>query len=235
MINSYTTNPTDAERAAADSITAHAVEHADGCPNGRPGWPDTSITAPAAGCLEKCRTGYIVTTYTGRVVSLREMNGYDDSDFYARVIKADGTTAEICYASTRGWTYFNGATVDAPAADLEKVAAADEAAARERAEMFAANRAAVEATIPRDGREVRVKSKRSKVAHGTTGRVFYFGVSQYANTYPSRYTNPRAAMVDGLTAELREFKSNPGAFRVGFQTAAGETFYCSASCVEVIA
>jgi hypothetical protein len=57
---------------------------------------------------------YLLTEYVGCVVSMREMNGYDDSDFYATVWdEASGSFKEFCYASTRGWTYPNGATIDA--------------------------------------------------------------------------------------------------------------------------
>lgn len=55
----------------------------------------------------------IVTFATGRVVNLREMNGSYDSDFYAEYMTEDGTFREFEYASTRGWTYANGATIDA--------------------------------------------------------------------------------------------------------------------------
>lgn len=48
----------------------------------------------------------------GRVVSLREMNGYHDSDFYA-TYQSDHGFNEIEYATTRGWTYANGASIDA--------------------------------------------------------------------------------------------------------------------------
>src|SRR5215510_5788359 len=47
-----------------------------------------------------------VTTHEGLVLELREMNGYDDSDFYAVVWNdAKGEPERVEYASTRGWTY----------------------------------------------------------------------------------------------------------------------------------
>ena len=80
---------------------------------------------------------WMVTTHKGLVVGLREMNGYDDSDFYATVWNEEkGAPEEIMYASTRGWTYPNGAAVDATdevkakyAAYTAKLAAAARAAA----------------------------------------------------------------------------------------------------------
>lgn len=67
---------------------------------------------------------YIKEYYAGCVVSLREMNGYDDSDFYATVYDAaEDKFKEVCYASTRGWTYPNNAVIDASAEVMEKYAA----------------------------------------------------------------------------------------------------------------
>lgn len=56
----------------------------------------------------------IVTEYEGRVLARYEKNGYNDSDFYA-IVETDepGVFTTVCYASTRGWTYLNSATVDA--------------------------------------------------------------------------------------------------------------------------
>lgn len=54
------------------------------------------------------------TTYEGCVLRLGEHNWYDDSDFYALVWdEATRTVKKITYATTRGWTYHNGAKVDA--------------------------------------------------------------------------------------------------------------------------
>jgi hypothetical protein len=56
----------------------------------------------------------ILTTYEGKVLARYEKNGYHDSDFYA-IVETDepGKFTTVCYASTRGWTYLNGAIVDA--------------------------------------------------------------------------------------------------------------------------
>lgn len=62
----------------------------------------------------------LVTYYTGRVIALREMNGSDDSDFIAIVWTHEDKLAEITYATTRGWTYANSASVDATPEILAK-------------------------------------------------------------------------------------------------------------------
>lgn len=55
----------------------------------------------------------LITSHTGRVLSLRERNSYSDSDFLALVLDHDGKFREIEYATTRGYTYDNGARIDA--------------------------------------------------------------------------------------------------------------------------
>ncbi len=54
-------------------------------------------------------------TYVGLCLKDREANGYDDSDFYMLVWdEAAGVAKEICFASTRGWSYPSyGSSVDA--------------------------------------------------------------------------------------------------------------------------
>ena len=57
---------------------------------------------------------YTKTTHVGLVISKREANYSDDSDFYATVWNpAINAPEEVQYATTRGWTYANGAVVDA--------------------------------------------------------------------------------------------------------------------------
>ena len=65
----------------------------------------------------------LVTFAKGKVVSLREANGYHDSDFYATFLNDNGEFVDYCYASTRGWTYANGATIDATPETMEAYAA----------------------------------------------------------------------------------------------------------------
>jgi CubicO group peptidase (beta-lactamase class C family) len=118
---------------------------------------------------------YMETTHVGRVLALRERNGYDDSDFYAIVWDDEkGRPVEVEYASTRGWTYPNGAKVDATPEIVEKWEAwtREQKAACERA------RLAAEAALPRVGRTVRVVKGR-KVEVGTVGEVFWAGRDQF--------------------------------------------------------
>jgi len=125
-------------------------------------------------CPPECRHKdplYMKTSHVGQVISLRERNGYDDSDYYALVWNAEkGAPEEIEYASTRGWTYPNGAAVDATP---EVLAAYEAYQAKRRAEWEAA-RAAEEAKKPTKGKRVKVVRGR-KVPQGTIGQVFWYG------------------------------------------------------------
>lgn len=58
---------------------------------------------------------WVWKTHVGLCLRDREMNGYDDSDFYMTVWDEEkGEPREICFASTRGWTYPSyGSSVDA--------------------------------------------------------------------------------------------------------------------------
>jgi hypothetical protein len=77
---------------------------------------EAAVTAHDAECHER--------TYEGAVLRLRERNGYDDSDFYALVWDEEQqATREIQYATTRGWTYHNGASIDATREVIEKAVA----------------------------------------------------------------------------------------------------------------
>lgn len=63
-------------------------------------------------------------SYTGCVLKTGEHNWHDDSDFYALVWdEKNGIVREIEYATTRGWTYHNTATVDATPEVLAKAVA----------------------------------------------------------------------------------------------------------------
>lgn len=75
-------------------------------------------------CHDTCRHReplYMETSFVGAVLSCRERNGYDDSDFFALVwddIKSEAY--EIEYGTTRAWTYPNNATVDATPETIAK-------------------------------------------------------------------------------------------------------------------
>lgn len=57
----------------------------------------------------------------GKVVSLRESNGYNDSDFYATYYDEEKDTfVTIEYATTRAWCYPNNASIDASPELMQK-------------------------------------------------------------------------------------------------------------------
>lgn len=113
--------------------------------------------------------------YEGHVVGLREMNGYDDSDFYAVVWDAEAAAPkEVMYATTRGWTYNNSASVDATPEVMEAYNAYQEAARV----TYLRYRAEQEASVPSKGKRVTVVKGR-KVPVGTTGTVIWHGEGNY--------------------------------------------------------
>lgn len=153
-------------------------------------------------------------TYAGRVIETREMNGRDDSDFYALVWDDETESiVRVDYATTRGWTYPNWATVDADEATLVKVFAFRKAAA----ERVAAAIAAEEAKVPRKGRMVKVIKGR-KVPIGTVAEVGWFGKDRYARI-------PRNRVFFDMYV--------PEEHRVGLRID-GEMVFTSAANVEVL-
>lgn len=114
----------------------------------------------------------------GKVLTTRERNGSDDSDFYALIFDGEGLR-EYEYASTRGWTYHNGAAADATPETIE--------AANADARRYAASRLNsyydVEATMPKHDRIVKVVKGR-KVPQGTIGTVVWVGEG---SCYEHRY------------------------------------------------
>jgi hypothetical protein len=64
-------------------------------------------------------------SYEGAVLELFERNGYHDSDFFALVYDEDEDRVKaVQYATTRGWTYANSASIDATDEVLAKATAA---------------------------------------------------------------------------------------------------------------
>lgn len=134
------------------------------------------------------RYGY-ETTWAGRVLATYERNGRDDSDFYAIVWDDEaGRPRDVEYATTRAWTYGNGAVADATEEVQEKYRAW---CAARQAEAYAAAEAE-EALVPRAGKTVTVSrggtSKGVAYAAGDTGAVFWYGVDKYrSNRWITRY------------------------------------------------
>lgn len=158
---------------------AGRVDHAKDCPHH--GKYDRSGTL-SPDCItsgfRRCGVykGLVMkTTHVGLVLSTGEHNWHDDSDFYAIVWdNATGSPVEVTYASTRGWTYANGARVDATP---EIQAKADAWYAARRAERLAAE-IAQEASTPRKGKTLQVVKGR-KVPVGTTGECIWVGDGQW--------------------------------------------------------
>jgi hypothetical protein len=111
-------------------------------------------------------------THVGLCVSDREMNGYNDSDWYMLVFDPETESFhEICFASTRGWTYpAYGSKPDATPEVMAKYAA--HLATLAKAAQEAHERIAD--VTPEVGKRVEVIKGR-KVPKGTTGLVFWKG------------------------------------------------------------
>jgi hypothetical protein len=165
---------------------------------------------------------YMATTHVGLVLSTGEHNGYDDSDFYAIVWNpVEKKTEKIQYATTRGWTYPNSATVDA----TPEVCAEYEAWVAHQQVEAQIRRQSREVRVPRVGTTVKVVKGR-KVPVGTLATVVWFGEDQYYRG--SRYANPHAAaFMDTLTyVEM-------GKYRIGIMVN-GKREFINAQNVEVV-
>lgn len=119
---------------------------------------------------------WLYDTHVGLCIRDHEYNGRDDSDFYMTVWNAETNSPdEICFASTRGWSYpCYGSSADATPEVMAQYNAWRERiaqAARER-------RAREEAARPDKGKLLRVARGR-KVAQGTEGVCFWIGQSAY--------------------------------------------------------
>jgi hypothetical protein len=197
------------------------VDHGDHCPN--KAWDLSG--ALKADCVtegsygERCRVNteplYMQTTHKGLVLSLGERNGYDDSDFYAVIWNPEkGCTERVQYATTRGWTYPNSATVDA----TPEVLASYEAWCTKVREDSRKAKEATEAAEPKKGRMVKVVKGR-KVPKGTVGTVIWYGACKSFGPVP-RY---RGNWVPAATP-----------MRVGIKDATGAVHWTAASNVEVV-
>lgn len=220
----------DEVRVIAVNHTSNGDDRASKCGH-KIGWPDTDMVELPPECEEAgCTLGFSIRSFTGMVVSERERNMHDDSDFFATWYdKATDTVGEESTGTTRGWTYFDGSKIDADdetmAAYQENRKRAEEAGRKWRAE----KEVEAEAKVPSPGKEVRVKSKRSKVPFGTEGRVFYFCESAYKR--PDYYANPHAGF---LSTRSEKIVNNLRDYRVGIETKEGNKHYCSATCVEIL-
>jgi hypothetical protein len=122
---------------------------------------------------------YMETSYVGCVLSMYERNGRDDSDFLAVVWdEQNQCVTTICYASTRGWSYPNGARVDATDEVKEK---AKQYLFEKRLPLAIRNdteRAKERAAELYKGCSV-VVARGRKVPKGVRGTIFWLGETQW--------------------------------------------------------
>jgi hypothetical protein len=118
---------------------------------------------------------YMETSHSGMVLYTSELNGRDDSDFLATFWNEEkGQPEELCYASTRGWTYPNSAWRDATPEIQAKYDSW-----RKKREEESAKRARRESLMKvQVGKPVRVHKGR-KVPIGTEGKVFWVGPCKF--------------------------------------------------------
>lgn len=156
---------------------------------------------------------YMKETHKGLVLSTGEMNGYDDSDFFAIVWNPEKKCSErVVYATTRGWTYPNGATVDAsPEVEAEYKEYLDKQAKKYQKALEERN-----AQDPTTGKRVKVVGGRTH--KGEEGRVFWRGTNQFRTYYRNGYNRP----------------TDPRNQRVGIETDGGEKFFVPLTQVVVI-
>lgn len=136
---------------------------------------------------------YLHTTYRGCVLTTRERNGHEDSDFYAVVYDGrEDCLKTIEYASTRGWTYPNGARADADVWTMLRARGVlfRNALAQMRERMLSEARRVAESIHvgvkvrvvrgrkPGERRPGRLRSRR--VARGTEGEVAWLGPCRYS-------------------------------------------------------
>lgn len=153
--------------------------------------------------------GRFEVSYEGAVITTRERNYHDDSDFYAIVWdEAAGVVKSVDYATTRAWTYGNSATADITPENEAKAHAYLATLA------FGALKAADEAAAatPAKGKWVKVVRGR-KVPKGTEGTVIWYGAGKAYSWYDAKYGPPK---------------------RVGLKTADGTVHWTAASNVEVL-
>lgn len=118
--------------------------------------------------------GYDVT-FEGCVLTTRERNMHDDSDFYAVVWdEKEQRLREVEYATTRFYTYDNYAKVDATEEVKQK--ANDWLVQYAYNSLKASDK--VNSKRPAVGKRVRVVAGR-KVEHGTEGVIFYAKEKNY--------------------------------------------------------
>jgi hypothetical protein len=172
---------------------------------------------------------FLVESHKGLVISTGEVNGYNDSDFFAIVWNAEkGTCERIEYASTRGWTYPNSATVDA----TPEVLAAYKAFCDQQDEAARARARAREAATPKVGRRVRItkavtrsKDGKNNCAIGEEGELVFVGADDFNRV--GRYMTPMQRALHATWKDPRE------GLRIGVKLE-GRRVYINAMNAEVL-
>jgi len=126
-----------------------------------------------------------VPTYVGRVLDIGEMNYRDDSDFYAIVLKDDGTIARVDDGTTR-FAAPPTARVDA----TPEVQAQAEVALADYLFEQLKHEYAYKATRLEKGKRV-VAVKGRKVPVGTEGTCIWLGWNPFRTRYANSYSAPR--------------------------------------------
>jgi hypothetical protein len=137
-----------------------------------------------------------VESYVGAVLCTWERNGHDDSDFYALVWDAETSSCKaVEYASTRGWTYHNGAHVDAS----ESVQQVARESLREKARAYFLANEAERLAVVSIGDTVRSTTTRGKYV-GVEGIVKWIGIDGYksSNMFTVRRFGVKIDGVEGL-------------------------------------
>jgi hypothetical protein len=165
---------------------------------------------PCTGHGAEAEKLWLYDTHVGLCLSDRERNMHDDSDWFMLVWNEEkGKPEEICFASTRGWTYpCYGSKPDATMEIKTKYAMYCD---RQNAELLRA-RTEREKMEPRKGKLIRVVRGR-KVPVGTTGTCIWRGPGKVFSFAQAKYGAPD---------------------RVGLKTESGEVFWTAISNVEVI-
>jgi hypothetical protein len=174
---------------------------------------------------------YLQTSHVGLVLSKGENNGYHDSDFWALVWNDEqGKPERIEYASTRGWSYPNTATVDATPEVLAKY----KAYLAEQQRQGQVERERCAAATPTKGKRVRVVKGR-KVPVGTIGTVFWYGQAREFGFAPRNGYKAHArdmhAYAESLCPPSEGLKRGR---RVGLLLDNGDKVFTDATNVDVI-
>jgi hypothetical protein len=154
--------------------------------------------------------------------------------------KPKASAVEVMYASTRGWTYPNGASIDA----TPEVRAAYEALCKAEAAKAAARHAEREAQRPLKGRTVKmVRTYKPRTAGkagatvGEVGEVFWYGEARdfavSSGKVPRNGYIARGRQM-GRLAEALGFRDVRDGKRVGVKFADGRKVFTNAMNVEVV-